>query len=159
MKTTYFKNCQTIEEVKKLYKELALKHHPDREGGNTQIMQEINAEYESVIKNPFFKYEEQTEEQKADFIKYPDIINQIVKFKGVLIELIGNWIWISGNTYPYKQQLKAMGFFFAPKKVMWYYRPAEYKSANHKPKTIEQIRAKYGSEQIETKYSEKEIAA
>lgn len=157
MKTSFFKDCKTIEEVKILYKQLALKNHPDR-GGDTATMQAINAEYEKVIKNPFFKFEEQTDEQKADFIKYPDIINKIVTFKGIIIELIGDWIWISGNTYPYKTKLKELGFFFAHKKVMWYYRPAEYKSSNHKPKSIETIRAKYGSEKIETKYTEKEIA-
>ena len=158
MKATYFINCKSIEEVKTLYKQLALKHHPDREGGNTQIMQEINAQYKSMMKNPVFRYDQQSEEAKADFVKYPDIINQIVTFKGITIELIGDWIWISGNTYTYRAQLKEMGFLFAPKKVMWYYRPAEYKSSNHKPKDIEEIRAKYGSEQIKTKYNEKEIA-
>jgi len=159
MKTTYFTNCTTIEEVKILYKQLALKHHPDREGGNTQTMQDVNAEYQKIIKSPSFKFYEQTKEEQDDFMKYPDIINQIVTFKGIVIELIGDWIWISANTYPYRKQLKEMGFFFAPKKVMWYYRPAEYKSTNHKPKDIEEIRAKYGSEQIKTKYNEKEIAA
>lgn len=158
MKTEFFKDCKSIEEVKNLYKQLALKHHPDR-GGDTETMQTINAEYEKVMKNPFFKFDEQTEDQKRDFIKYPDIINKIVLFKGITIELIGDWIWISGNTYPYKKELKELGFFFASKKIMWYYRPAEYKSTNHKPKHIDTIRAKYGSERIETKYSEQEIAA
>ena len=159
MKTTYFTGCTTIEEVKILYKQLALKHHPDREGGNTQTMQDVNAEYQKIIKNPSFKFYEQTKEAQDDFIKYPDIMSQIVTFKGIVIELIGDWIWISANTYPYRKQLKEMGFFFAPKKVMWYYRPAEYKSTNHKPKDIEEIRAKYGSEQIKTKYNDNELAA
>lgn len=159
MKTTYFFDCKTIEEVKILYKKLALKNHPDREGGNTQTMQDINAEYQRIIKNPVFRFDEQTDEQKADFVRYPDIINRIVTFKGIIIELIGDWIWISGNTYPYRNQFKEMGFFFAPKKVMWYYRPAEFKSSNHNPISIDEIRVKYGSEQIRTKYNEKEVTA
>jgi len=159
MKTIYFFDCKTIEDVKTHYKKLALQHHPDREGGNTQKMQVINAEYQCIIKNSWFKFEEQTENQKADFAKYPEIINQIVSFKGIIIELIGDWIWISGNTYPYRGQFKEMGFFFAPKKVMWYYRPAEYKSSNHKPVSIDDIRAKYGSEQIKTKCKDKEVTA
>lgn len=159
MKTSYFKDCKTVEEVKILYKQLALKYHPDREGGNTQIMQEINSEYRSIIKNPKFKFEEQTDKQKADFDRYPDIISQIVTLAGIVIELIGDWIWISGNTYPHRQHLYELGFLFATKKVMWYYRPAEYKSSNHKPKHIDDIRAKYGSQKIKTKPSENEIAA
>jgi len=41
---TYFKNCKTINEVKTLYKKLAMENHPDR-GGDTAIMQAINREY------------------------------------------------------------------------------------------------------------------
>ena len=155
MKTYYFSNCKTLEEVKKHYKNLAMIHHPDK-GGSTERMQEINAEYQSICNNPFFAYAEQTVEDKAEFIKYPEIINQVIGLNGIVIELIGNWIWISGNTYPYRAELKQIGFYFAPKKVMWYYRPSDYKSSNKSPKTIEYIRAKYGSDTINLK-SEKFI--
>jgi len=150
MKAQYFSDCRTLEEVKRRYKELAMQHHPDR-GGCTATMQDINNEYENVMKNPFFSFSEQTEQEKQEFIKYPEIIDQVIGLQGIIIELIGNWIWISGNTYPYKSQLKQIGFYFAPKKVMWYYRPPDYKSSNRSPKTIEYIRLKYGSDVIETK--------
>ncbi len=150
MKTQYFKDCCTLEEVKRKYKELAMQHHPDR-GGNTATMQDINNEYESIIKNPFFEFTKQPEQEQQEFIKYPEIINQIIGLQGVIIELIGNWIWISGNTYPHKNQLKQIGFYFAPKKIMWYYRPPDYKSSNRSPKTIEYIRNKYGSDNINLK--------
>ena len=90
-------------------------------------------------------------DETEEFIKYPEIINQIIGLQGIIIELIGNWIWISGNTYPYKSQLKQIGFYFAPKKIMWYYRPPDYKSSNRNPKTIDYIRLKYGSDIIGTK--------
>lgn len=156
MDTSFFNNCQNLDEVKKRYKELALQYHPDR-GGSTETMQQINAQYQNIIKNPFFNFTGQTEQQQKDFIIYPEIIDQIISFEGIIIELIGNWIWLSGNTYPFRQQLKQIGFFFAPKKVMWYYRPEDYKCANTSPKTIETIRAKYGSELIERKYSKMEL--
>ena len=115
MKTDFFKDCTSLDEVKKRYKELALKHHPDR-GGETATMQQINAEYESILKNPFFSFAEKTEQEQQEFIKYPEIIDQIIGLQGITIELIGNWIWLSGNTYPHRQQLKQTGFYFAPKK-------------------------------------------
>ena len=37
----YFKDCKTIEEVKSLYKKLAMENHPDK-GGDTATMQAIN---------------------------------------------------------------------------------------------------------------------
>ena len=150
MKTHYFSQCKTLEEVKKHYKNLAFMYHPDR-GGDTVRMQEINAEYESIIKNPVFAFSEQSEEDREEFLKYPEIINNLVGLHGLIIELIGNWIWLSGNTYPHRAQLKHVGFYFAPKKLMWYYRPPEYKSSNKSPKSIEAIRAKYGSDKINIK--------
>ena len=40
----YFKNCQSFEEAKAMYKKLARENHPDL-GGDTATMQEINAEW------------------------------------------------------------------------------------------------------------------
>jgi hypothetical protein len=150
MKPFYFRNCTALEEVKKRYKELAMLHHPDR-GGKTETMQEINAEYENVTKINYFSFAEKSEQEQAEFIKYPDIINQIVVLPGIIIEIIGDWIWLSGATYQHKAIIKELGFYFAPKKLMWYYRPPDYKSSNRKPKTIEYIRSKYGSDKIDSK--------
>jgi len=101
MNIKYFYNCHSLEEVKRKYKELAMLHHPDR-GGNTAIMQEINLEYEEIQKNPLFDFSNETEEDQEEFIRYPEIINQIIGLDGLIIELIDNWIWISGNTYPHR---------------------------------------------------------
>lgn len=144
MKTNYFKACKNLAEVKRRYKELALLHHPDR-GGNTATMQDINNQYEQITKNPFFNFKHESKAKQDDFIIYPELIDQVLKLPGITVELIGDWLWISGNTYPHRAILKDLGFFFAPKKTMWYYRPPEYKSSKGKPKSIEEIRNKYGS--------------
>ena len=153
MKTKYFNDCTTLEDVKRRYKQLALLHHPDR-GGSTATMQEINSEYSNIVKNPFFSFSKQSKVNQDDFLKYPDLIDQVVKLHGIIIELIGDWLWISGNTYQHKTTLKDLGFFFAPKKIMWYFRPPEYKAPNSKPKPIEEIRKKYGSERISTNFKD-----
>jgi len=145
MKTNYFSDCNTLDQLKARYKELAMLHHPDR-GGNTQIMQQINLQYESMKKNPSLKFWKQKEEAKQDFIEFPEIINKIIGLEGIIIELCGSWLWLSGNTFRYKQQLKKVGFLYADQKHFWYWRPHNYKSANRKPISIEEIRRKYGSD-------------
>ena len=40
-----FKNCRTLEELKKEYHRLVLLHHPDR-GGNLEMMQAVNNAYD-----------------------------------------------------------------------------------------------------------------
>ena len=154
----YFKGCTNLDQIRKRYKELALINHPDK-GGNTSTMQEINSEYQYIIKNEMFDFAQQTEEEKKEFIKYPEILSKIIGLEGIEIEIIGNWIWVSGNTYPHRVILKESGFFFGHKKVMWYYRPEDYKSTNRKPLDIEEIRIKYGSDKINNKVNKNELEA
>jgi hypothetical protein len=154
MITQFFKECLSLDEAKREYKRLALLHHPDR-GGDTATMQEINRQYEEIMKNPFFDFCNAKQEAREDFIKFPEIIDKIIRFD-ITIEVCGNWIWLSGNTYEYREELKKIGFFFAPKKTMWYWRPKDFKSANNKPKEMDYIRSKYGSDVI-TKQQDKSL--
>lgn len=43
-------NISSMLDVRKAYRKLALRHHPDR-GGEIRKMQEINAAYEYLLKN------------------------------------------------------------------------------------------------------------
>ena len=47
---TYFKNVQTLEELRKQYRDLLKKYHPDNENGSEEITKAINTEYEKLFK-------------------------------------------------------------------------------------------------------------
>lgn len=158
----FFENVQTIEELKKEYRRLALLHHPDS-GGNTQTMQNINNEYDSIFN--IFKNNHNNRATTSDNTtnckdrpieetpeEFREIIYKIINLKEIVIELCGNWIWVSGDTLPHKDYLKATGLKWASKKKMWYWRPEEFSSFNRKTLTIEQIRSKYGSEVVKENY-------
>jgi len=140
----FFIQCQSLYEAKKEYKRLALIYHPDR-GGDNSTMAEINRQYQEIIKNPFFS--QAKEEAQEDYVKFPEIMEKIIKLD-ITIEVCGNWIWLSGNTKAYREELKNNGFFYAPKKEMWYWRPKDYKSSGNKPKDMDYIRSRYGSDII-----------
>lgn len=156
MKITYFSDCKTIEEAKRLYHKLAVANHPDL-GGDLEIMQQINAEYDIIAKQlanihesaSGERYTAQTEntEIPSDF---RDIINSIIHFKGVNIELIGRWIWLTGNTYSYKEHIKKLGFSYASQKKAWYWHTVEDSTTNRKKMTLEQIKEKYGCQSFQT---------
>ena len=82
--------------------------------------------------------------------KYREVIEKIIHLPGIDIELCGHWIWVSGDTRPVKETLKAAGLQFASKKIKWYYRPEEFRITRGGNKTMEQIREKYGSQAIRT---------
>ncbi len=45
----YFSNVNNLQELRKQYKDLLKKHHPDN-GGNVADMQKVNAEYDRLFK-------------------------------------------------------------------------------------------------------------
>ena len=152
----YFQDCKTIEEVKATYKKLAKEHHPDC-GGDTATMQAINTEYAfacaKILKGENLTAEE-TDEQIRLSEEYRQVIEQIINLPGIIVEVVGNWIWVTGHTFPVKKYLKEAGLFFASKKVAWYYRAEEYKTKGGK-KTLDEIREKYGSETVNRRYQSK----
>lgn len=146
----WFGSCSTLEEVKALYKKLAKQYHPDL-GGDTVSMQEINKEYAfasaKVIKGKNLS-EDETENEIRFSAEYREAIEKIIHLQGITIELVGYWIWVTGNTVPVRMELKNAGFFFASKKLAWYFRTGEYKVGKRSKKSLEEIRDKYGSEII-----------
>ena len=133
-------NYKTVEELKKHYRELSKKHHPDLNPKGLEIMKIINNEYEIL-----FNLINTTEETAKQFI---DIINNIINLD-INIEIIGSWIWASGNTYNCKDILKENGFKWAGKKKMWYYNPNKsYKKKSKKELSINDIKNMYGYETI-----------
>ncbi|MDB4925532.1 J domain-containing protein [Mucilaginibacter sp.] len=144
----WFNECGTLEEVKATYKKLAKQYHPDL-GGDTATMQEINKEYAfasaKAIKGANLS-EEETENEILSSEAYRKAVEQIIHLDGITIELVGYWLWVTGNTYPVRATLRGAGFFFAPKKLAWYFRTAEYKVSKGGKKSLDEIRNKYGSE-------------
>ncbi|MEJ5996241.1 J domain-containing protein [Pedobacter sp. Du54] len=146
----WFNECTTLEEVKATYKKLAKQYHPDL-GGDTLTMQEINKEYAfasaKALKGANLS-EEETENEIRFSEEYRQAIEKIIHLEGIVIELVGYWIWVTGNTYPKRATLKEAGFLFASKKMAWYFRTGEYKVAKGSQKSLDEIRAKYGSKLV-----------
>ena len=152
----WFVNPKTLEDLKAQYKRLAIANHPDR-GGRTEDMQEINAEYDLLfarLKNVHETAEGKTYTASTDSAETPDayraVIDMLITLDGIDIELCGSWIWVTGNTYAVKDQLKAAGLRFASKKRAWYWHPAEEAKKTRGTLSMEQIRERYGSERIAT---------
>ncbi len=92
--------CKTIEEVKTLYRKLAKELHPDKATGNVQAMQDLNNEYTfvcAIIAQGANLGSQETEMEILKAEAYRAAIEKIINLDGLHIELIGTWIWVSGN--------------------------------------------------------------
>ena len=145
----HFTNIQTIEEAKKLYRELAKINHPDR-GGDNAIMQEINNEYDFIC-SKILKGENlnpnEFNEAWSNVNLFRDKLNAIINVPGIEIEIVGLWIWVTGQTKFVKELLKEAGFFLASKKLAWYWRP-ESAAGGRGVLSLDEVRAKYGSTKV-----------
>jgi curved DNA-binding protein CbpA len=163
----FFDGIDDLKTLRSVYRKLVMQYHPDKHPDANEkkirelneIMSLLNSEYERLseifIRQGKFesKNEHPTDEEKKTeqdlSVVYKEVLNRLVKYSLIQIELVGNWIWISGNTYPIRNELKVSGFMFAPVKKMWYWRPEEYKSyGKHESTNMDKIRRKYGSETI-----------
>ena len=151
---TYFKNISELSELRKLYYQLAMKYHPDK-GGDLAVMQAINNEYESYSKrlidgNIDFSSERKVYEAEVSQ-ELQTKINEVIHLENVTIEVIGDWLWITGNTFPHKDELKAMSFRFSRNKLAWYFHAQNYRKIGNKNFTLDGIRELWGSVEIEKK--------
>lgn len=147
----------TIEAVKRQYHKLAMQHHPDL-GGDLKTMQQINAEFDQLRKR-YYNVHESTSgaTYRDDTQDAPDsttehfeaIIEQLLHMDGVGVELCGSFLWLDGNTYQYRTEIKALGFRWASKKKRWFLAPSSWEKKGPEW-SMERIRSKHGSKVIRT---------
>lgn len=145
----YFRNCFTEGEIKARYRELCKLHHPDL-GGNVETMQAVNAAYEERLRGEFRKhYDNETAEDFVDLEKEVAAkVAEIIGLQGIIIELVGRWIWVTGETFKVRAALKSAGFWWASKKYAWYWHKPEDTCSSRAKKTLEEIKQKYGSREL-----------
>lgn len=149
----WFNDCKTSESGKKKYHSLSRKYHPDN-GGSADVMKEINSEFSEWWKvykdihetttGETYKSKTETKETASIFIK---IIENLGRLKGIEIEICGSWIWLSGNTYIYREELKSFGCRWSKGKHKWYWTLEPFIPKKSKM-TMNDIRRVYGSETV-----------
>ena len=145
----YFAGIYTLDALKAEYKRLVKENHPDL-GGDEATMKAINNQYADAVE--YIKlHGEQAEQAKAarevpeEFMR---AVSALVMCPGLIVELVGSWIWVTGNTYDNRETLKAAGYRFASKKRAWYWHTPEDGVSRGGKKSLEEIKDKYGATRI-----------
>lgn len=161
----WFQNIETLKDLRKEYRRLVVQYHPDN-GGSEDVIKEINSEYDILFKRMKSDFEQDdtysnaTDKQKQSYnwqkdTQIREIIMQLAKFRDITIEIIGTWIWIS-DCYPYRKELKELGFRWAREKKRWYLHFDDYYKFGSKPASMSYIREKYGSVEVRFKTEKEE---
>lgn len=164
MTIKYFKNVKTFDELKKAYRDLMKKYHPDlnpdKEKEYTEITKIINNEFEYLFKtlpnqrknkdNEFYEAKKEYDTPQ----EFMNIINKIIIYKNIQIDIIGSWLWVSGETKPIKEILKNLKFKWHDVRKMWYLKFTTQKSTLC-DLTIEELKNIYGGTSFASAKNEK----
>lgn len=148
----YFVNCTTLDALKHEYRRLCKIYHPDL-GGDTATMAAINDEYDEVFRRIQSGRTTTTETHEAE--EAPEasraVISRLIILAGINIEICGSWVWVTGNTYPNREALKAAGLRYSKCKAAWYWKPECSRSKARRNYSMDEIRQLHGSERIQTR--------
>lgn len=152
----YFSLVTTLEELKKEYRKLCFELHPDRnkDKDTTAEFQKMQNEYEirfEEVKNIFknAKGETYTKENTETPEEFKDIINKLIYMQGVDIDIIGTWIWLSGNTKQYKEEIKELKFRWSKNKLAWYYHTGSFRKKSKNHYNLDELREMFESRKVE----------
>ena len=133
--------CTTIDQVQLRYDELCNIFNDQDE-----MLQSLKNEY-STLMNVLgeSKLSEIMKKEETSLSEKIKELQEKVKQEGLRLEIVGQWLWLSGATFAVKDVLKALDFRYSADKKSWYWRSDENRSSNEKPIPFEMIREKYGT--------------
>ncbi len=144
--TTMFASCDTVNEARDLYRKLSKEHHPDL-GGDTDNMKLVNTAYESYTSRRCT-----TEERDTEAVVMAKIVEVLLMNlpEDCLVELVGSWIWVSGNTKEHREELKASGMRWSGTRKRWYWHDGKVGKRRTSNGSFEDVKLRHGARSFAT---------
>lgn len=150
----YFQDCADVDSAKARFRELAHTLHPDK-GGDAAAFRDLVEGFQEYQRHAWnnagrAKWGADFKERGAGSYDLTqeamDVLRQVLRWPGIETEIIGTWIWCRGETRPYAEQFKGLGFRWAPKKTAWCFHTEPYKKRHRGTMSWEEMRRRYGSQ-------------
>ena len=142
----------SAEDLTAAYRLLAKKYHPDLNPDGAEIMKAVNAAV-AMLREHLTKWSIRSfvddgspsidEELAAIYAK-------IRHLPGINLEVCGSWLWVTGETYPVREPIKAAGLRFSRNKSAWYWHPAGYRKRTKTKFSMDEVRNMWGSEDLKS---------
>lgn len=144
MKTNFFVGCNALDKVEQRFIELTKVF-----AGQKEMLELIRADY-TVLKSTHSNAKPaDTNKGQVTMNDMIDALHAKVKSEGIQVEIIKDWLWVSGKTFDIRDELKELGFRYSSDKKSWYWRDDEKRiSGKHDPLPFNEIRSKYGSREV-----------
>lgn len=143
----------SFEDIKRGYRKACMLYHPDRNSCGLEMMKLVNEAWGVLQGWDFVESDEVGESvDNVDLGEEMNAALNAVVGLGLEIEICGSWIWVSGDTKPHKETLKAAGYTWAPIKKMWSWKAAGYKRRFKGQWEMEKIRIVHGSNAVKPQY-------
>ena len=160
----YFEDCNNVGEIKKRFHALMFENHPDRHGPEVREQQNnitaaIIAVYHELLSaangtqskgtdGRTHTYSYNRANEAAVIAKIQQLL--ALRLSGVQIQLIGLWIWVTGDTKPVRAQLKEASMRWHSKRLCWYWKPYSGRRTRYnKRASLRDLADTYGSKQYE----------
>ena len=140
----------TAREIKIAFRKAQHKNHPDKNGDKI-LSQMINAAWELLKDKGDITYIQHADtiDMSARLLK---AIDAAIVLDGVIVEVCGSWVWVTGETFKHKDKLNEAGYLYSRSKKAWYFNGSLTKVIAKKrgSMSLDEIRNSHGSEVIKS---------
>lgn len=164
--------CETPQDIKALYKKLIFEYHPDLHGEESlEASKALNAAYDQGLRNlsgqsfvgndgeeRTYNYNEAHEQAIRE--QLDKLIRLLPEDAKIEIEVIGLWVWVTGDTYSHRSVLKdktdGCGMTWHSKRSAWYWKPYKGgRSRYRKDASLEDLAQTYGGRKVKRSKGQK----
>ena len=76
-------------------------------------------------------------------------LKEVIAGRDIKLLKIGCWLWVVGDTYPIKEDLKQLGFFYSNNKKSWFFNGQKHKIPIRAVfKDMDELENKWGYQEI-----------
>lgn len=152
MEYKYFtREYETITDIKKHFRELSKRYHPDL-GGTEEQFKEMYKEYEYLIEH--FIEKQYKDVRMSEMVKA--LINELMYYDDMELEVVGDWLWVD-TSRKNDTLLKGLGFFWSSKHSKYYYSGDTVKVTRCSSYSMQDMRNMMGNKKIGKKNKEERL--